>query len=241
MKSRASILILKVNIMRRKHLIPLYFSVAVFFPLSCGEPEFSSNNPPGQKFNLNSELTLSKEVLDSAVREEGKTKNTYVKPLNVTPNASQSPNYALSSTVRATTTFRGYDVENIKDGDQNTTVGPKYSWANAHNADLDIRLPASVFMQFPVSRMIEKIEIYTSRFYEIQNYTILYKKGSTNTWNTLVTVTGNTSVHITHNLGIILDVVEIEIRCQRGPAGQTVYARLNEVEVYGTDYDLPSF
>lgn len=194
---------------------------------------------------------LSKEVLDSTINAEGLFKNNGNKgvsnevPLpaggnqNLISTASvTSVNYALQATVSAQSTYPGYSVLKIKDGSRNTTVGPSYSWAN--NYPDGTRLPQSVFLKFGSLKTINRIDVYTSLGYEIQNYTIQFRTTPTASWITLLSVVGNRSVYRSHTFTDVT-VLEIQIICQLGPPNQTIYARLNEVEIYGNpEPTLPS-
>src|SRR5690242_10523961 len=56
-------------------------------------------------------------------------------------------NHALAARVMADSTFPGYSVARINDGDRNTTVGEDYSWAN--DFPRGGGLPQSVYLWFP--------------------------------------------------------------------------------------------
>lgn len=145
----------------------------------------------------------------------------------------------MQATVTAESTYPGYSVQKIKDGSRNTTVGPSYSWAN--NFPAGGKLPESVFLKFSSLKSIDRIDIYTSSGYVLQNYTIQYRVSTTGSWINLVTITGNTSVSRSHTFATV-NLLEVQIICQLGPNNQTIYGRLNEVEIYGpAEPSLPYF
>ncbi len=151
-------------------------------------------------------------------------------PETLVAAAATSVNYALQATVSAESTYPGYSVLKIKDGSRNTTVGSSYSWAN--NFPAGGTLPEGVFLKFSSLKQIDRIDIYTSSGYAMQNYTIQFRTTPTASWITLVTVVGNTAVSRSHTFSVV-NLLEIQIICQLGPANQTIYGRLNEVEIYG--------
>ena len=89
---------------------------------------------------------------------------------SVSPLGAGTVNYARQATVSAESTFPEYSVLSIKDGSRNTQVGPAFSWAN--NFPAGGKLPESVFFNFTSLKTIDRVDIYTSSGYELQNYTI---------------------------------------------------------------------
>jgi hypothetical protein len=224
---------LNITVMKFKHALCLYFSVFTIMLFGCQETDLSSREESPIE-ELASARTSVEEIPDSARLAERSLKNTRgrLNRVNVVPTAVQSGNYALTATVSATSTFPGYSVQNIVDGDQSTALDPQASWANDHFPLLGIRLPASVIFRFPSPTAIDRIDIYTSLGYEIQDYTISCRTASLQRIQ-LVSVTGNTSAYISHAVSFVPDATVLEIKCTKGPARQVVYARLNEVEIYG--------
>ncbi len=179
--------------------------------------------------------SLSAVELDSTLRSEKSVEiqsNTGLLPAIL----AGSVNYALSASVSAESTYPGYSVSKIKDGSRNTTVGPSYSWAN--NFPAGGKLPESVFLKFSALKTIDSINIYTSAGYELQNYTIKYRTTQTSSWVTLITITGNKSPQRSHVFNPI-SLLEVRIVCERGSSSQTIYGRINEVEIYGSGLTLP--
>lgn len=221
---------LKFNL---RNIWKLSLFLSVLF--SCTEMEYNEQNKTlEQNLQIDSRSALPKQVLDSTLRAEKLASQ------NITSNsrteeessivATTSVNYALQATVSAESTYPGYSVLKIKDGSRNTTVGPSYSWAN--NLPAGGRLPESVFLKFNSLRSVDRVVIYTSSGYALQNYTIQYRTNTSGSWITLVTIVGNTSVSRTHTFPAV-HLMEVQIICQKGPNNQISYGRLNEVEIYG--------
>ncbi len=209
--------------------------------VSCSELEVNDQNQ-AQNLEINSRAQLSKRLLDSTKRAESIVPKTSGNSTNTTTETlallAGTVNIAPQATVSAESTYPGYSVNKIKDGDRNTTVGPAYSWTN--NFPAGGRVPESVFLKFNSLKNISRIDIYTSSGYALQNYTILYRTTSTGSWTTLVTITANTSISRTHSFTAV-NALEVQVMCQLGPSNQTIYGRLNEVEIYASvEPPLPS-
>lgn len=220
--------------LRYLSLFSIISAFAFIVILSCENPEIGQNTDP-------SRAKLQKDVLDSTLQAEkavtingDNSRMSTPEPLGI---ASTSVNYALNATVSAESTYPGYSVNNIIDGDRTTTVGPTYSWANNYPAGG--KLPESVFLSFSYLTNVNRIDVYTSSGYALQNYTIQYRSDLNGSWVTLVTVTGNTSTYRTHTFTAV-NLVQVQIICQYGPNNQYIYGRLNEVEIYGNEPTLPT-
>ncbi len=208
----------------------LLFTVILFF--RCTDQYNEKEKISNPDIDLSSRAVLSQELRDSTNNAESLVASTYTEPTNLalSRSSSTSINYALQATVTAESTYPGYSILKIKDGSRNTTVGPSYSWTN--NFPAGGKLPESVFLKFSSLKSIDRIDIYSSSGYVLQNYTIQYRVTTTGTWINLVNVTGNTSVVRTHTFPSV-NLLEVQIICQLGPNSQTIYGRLNEVEIYG--------
>ena len=223
--------------MKAKIKYPLIFKALLFlFAVSCSDLELSDNNNRRNVEELMNERThLSAQLLDSTNRAEKQVREIPMNSpehLDSDANASalSTVNYARQAVVSAESTYPGYSVARINDGSRNTTVGPSYSWAN--NFPAGGKLPESVFLRFSSLKTINRIDIYTSSGYELQNYTIQYQTALNAAWVTLLSVTGNRSVFRQH-IFYPVTVLRMQIICQYGPPNQTIYGRLNEVEIYG--------
>lgn len=187
-----------------------------------------------QNFKSDLRSTLSRHELDSTIRSEKSVihdvpmKHPSIQKSFAT--SELSTNYALQAVVSAESTFPGYSVLKIKDGSRITTVGPADSWSN--NYPGGGTLPESVFLKFNALRSVNRIDIYTSTGYILRNYTIQYRTTPTANWITLATVVGNTAVYRMHTFTAV-QLLEVQIICQLGPTNQSIYGRLNEVEIYG--------
>lgn len=222
--------------------LPLLFLIA----LSCTDLDVNEENKTKlNDVSLGARSSLSKELLDSTLHAERLVKgNKNAEPSQETFSQetfalpTTSVNYAPEATVSAESTYPGYSVLKIKDKIRTTTVGPSYSWAN--NFPAGGKLPESVFLKFTSLKTVDRIDIYTSSGYALQNYTIQYRVTPTGVWKNLVVVTGNTSIIRTHTFTAV-NLLEVQIICQLGPPNQTIYGRLNEVEIYGpAEPPLPS-
>jgi hypothetical protein len=227
---------LKNPLMKTNRKNHLFWKILLFlFVLGCTDQEFSDNaRTPDLESLVNERANLPAHLRDSTINAE---KN--IQPSKPDDEPKQSPinassfatvNYARQAVVTAESTYSGYSVSRIKDGSRNTTVGPSYSWANNYPAGG--KLPESVFLRFYSLKTIERIDIYTSSGYELQNYTILYRTALNAPWVHLLNVVGNRSVYLSHSFSPVT-VLEVQIRCELGPPNQTIYGRLNEVEIYG--------
>ncbi|MCF2945419.1 discoidin domain-containing protein [Paenibacillus tarimensis] len=136
-----------------------------------------------------------------------------------------STNKAIGAAVSADSTFPGYSVNRINDGNRSTTLGGDYSWANNNGASL----PQHVYMNFGSNKTFSKIDLYTSQGYVLADYDLQYWNGSS--WVTLVSITGNTSTYRSHSFNSIT-ASQVRVVCRKGPAHQTNYVRINELEVY---------
>lgn len=139
-------------------------------------------------------------------------------------------NLALTASVTASSTFSGYSVDKINDGDRNTGLGGDFSWSNNH-IDGGI-LPQWVTIDLGSTETINRMAIYTTEGYELQDFSV---ETSTNnsTWTTQRTISGNTSTFIQFDDFFTVNARYVRIMCTKGPDSQSIYARLNEVEIYG--------
>jgi len=139
-----------------------------------------------------------------------------------------SANFAMfcnGTTIAADTTYSGYSANNVIDGDTTTAQLSNESWTNAW----PVSFPQNVTIDFGASRTLGRIELYTSDMYEILHYAIDYWDGAG--WVQLVEITNNVVIHRTHTFAQVSSP-KIRVRTYSGPTGQTIYARLNEVQVF---------
>lgn len=156
---------------------------------------------------------------------------TTLRDIQVT-GGSGSANLALGAVSSASSTFcwgtgeHCYSASRINDGDASTLLGGNHSWAN----DEHTSLPQWVELDFQGLTTFRRIELYTTAGYEMQNYSLEGWDGSA--WVVLVSVTGNTQAHRTHVLPVSVSYPKLRVVGKLGPSHQTVYVRVNEVEVY---------
>ena len=134
------------------------------------------------------------------------------------------PNLARSSTPTASSTFNGYSVANVIDGNQNTAQLSNMSWANVSGV-----LPQWVQLDFGANRTFSKVELFTSSGFELRDYDVEYLDGAT--WKKVAIVKGNTFTRRTHEFQAVTSRY-LRVTCRLGPPGQPTYTRINELEVY---------
>lgn len=135
-------------------------------------------------------------------------------------------------TATAQSSYSGYSPQHVIDGDRNTTVGPAYSWANAHASGVDGRLPQWLEIDLHTPRSFNRIDLYTSAGYPIKNYDIEAWNGST--WTVIVSQVDNRATMISHDFAEVT-ASKVRVVGKRGPDNQYVYVRVNELEIYGCE------
>lgn len=156
--------------------------------------------------------------------------NIYVRVNELQVYNGSGQNLAIAGVARASTTFPGYSASKINDGDNNTAVGGSNSWVNAHTSlPSNGRLPQWVQLDFGTNRTFSRVDVYTSSGYPLRDYQIQYRSGSS--WITLANITGNTSTQRVHTFSSKTGRY-IRVYATKGPNNQSIYARVNELEVY---------
>ncbi|UPK42511.1 discoidin domain-containing protein [Paenibacillus pabuli] len=136
-----------------------------------------------------------------------------------------NPNLARSASITADSTFSGYAVSKINDGDRSTALGGTSSWANGANTPL----PQNVTLDLGQSKQVSKVDLYTTQGYVLADYDLEYWNGSS--WVSLVKVTANKDTYRTHSFSPV-NTSKIRIVCRTGPSHQAGYVRINELEIY---------
>jgi len=119
--------------------------------------------------------------------------------------------------------------EQIVDRSNDSLVRVKSTIYGAFTFQKVVSFPQNVTIDFGASRTLGRIELYTSDMYEILHYAIDYWDGAG--WVQLVEITNNVVIHRTHTFAQVSSP-KIRVRTYSGPTGQTIYARLNEVQVF---------
>jgi hypothetical protein len=136
------------------------------------------------------------------------------------------PNVAAASagaTATATSTFPGYSIAAVIDGNTSTAQTESMSWCN--NWGTGFTLPQLFEITFPQPRGIGRIDVYTSTGYPIGDYDLEYNDGTS--WHTIAVITGNTALHNIHQFALTT-ATKIRVVGRKG-AIQPTYIRLNEV------------
>lgn len=136
-------------------------------------------------------------------------------------------NIALGASVTAQSTYPGYSAARINDGVRDTSTGGAYSWANYHTSGG--RLPQSVELTLAAERDVSQVVVFTSELYPVSQYDIeLFADG---VWRRVTQVQNNVDVRRVSRF-TPTRTQKVRIVTRLGPSNQTIYARLNEVEVY---------
>ena len=138
-----------------------------------------------------------------------------------------SVNFSLLATPSASTTYSGYDVKHINDGNPTTEETPAQSWTNVW----PVAFPQWVELDYPSERTVGRVEMYSSDGYPVMAYDIAYWDASTSTWPVLQSVTGNESVHNTVSFTPVR-TSKLRLVAKTGAKDQYIYARVNELESY---------
>ncbi|HZC72125.1 MAG TPA: discoidin domain-containing protein, partial [Jatrophihabitans sp.] len=141
------------------------------------------------------------------------------------PAGPLGPDLALRASVTASSTYPGYAAEHVADGRTTTQLGGDHSWANAENSTL----PQWLELHLAAPQAIGRVDLYTTSGYELQNYRIQTWDGSG--WQDVAAVAGNTFAYRAHTFGQV-QCARLRVLCERGPARQPEYVRINEVGIY---------
>jgi hypothetical protein len=119
----------------------------------------------------------------------------------------------------------------VNDGNRSTALGGDTSWTN----DYGQPLPQWVQLHWASPITFSRVDLYLTAGYEISNFTIEYRASATSPWQTLTSVTGNTSSILgPYFVGGTATATAQDIRVvgSWGPSSQPYYIRVNEIEVY---------
>jgi hypothetical protein len=135
-----------------------------------------------------------------------------------------SVNASLVATATASSTFSGYGASYVNDGDQ-STLQTEATWCN----DWPVTFPQWLELDFPTTRTIGRVEVFTSDGYAITAYDIAAWDGSE--WTTLASVVGNSDLHDTLTFSPVR-TSKLRLIANYGSDQQPGYARVNELETY---------
>ena len=144
-----------------------------------------------------------------------------------TPGActcDSSVNASLVATATASSTYPGYGASYVNDGDE-STLQTSATWCN----DWPVTFPQWLELDFPTTRTIGRVEVFTSNEYAITAYDIAAWDGSQ--WTTLASVEGNSDLHDTLTFSPVR-TTKLRLIANHGSDQQPGYARVNELEAY---------
>jgi hypothetical protein len=134
--------------------------------------------------------------------------------------------------VSAQSTYPGYSAQKVVDGNTSTALGGASSWANAHDSAANGRLPQWFQVELAEARQIEGINLYTTSGYQLKSFDIDAWDGTS--WRTLVQTRDNHQNVVSYSV-TPFKASKIRVTCLSGPNNQSIYARLNELEIIGRD------
>lgn len=134
-------------------------------------------------------------------------------------------NFALAAAFEATSTYSGYSVDYVHDG--NVELGLEgQSWTNAWDTP---DLPATISIDLGQKRQFSRIDVYTSTGYEIAAFDLDWFDGDD--WHSIATVTENTEEHLVFLFSPVV-TQHLRVVARKGPTKQPNFARLNEVMIH---------
>jgi hypothetical protein len=89
-------------------------------------------------------------------------------------------------------------------------------------------LPQWFQIDFGAPKTFSRVDVYSSEGFAIQDYDLQYWNGTA--WIDILQERGNADVHIIHQFASVTGS-KVQIIARKGPNAQTIYTRLNEVEV----------
>lgn len=157
----------------------------------------------------------------------GRTTARQVMVVNAAPQ-----NHAPDALAVASSTFcwgvgteHCYDPSRVNDGDRSTTLGGFTSWSNDQGA----AMPQWLELQWGNLITISRVDLYTSDGYPIKDYDIETWNGTG--WVKAAMIRNNTALSRSDAIAPV-QTFRLRILALSGPAHQTGYARINELEVY---------
>jgi len=134
-------------------------------------------------------------------------------------------NASLGASASASSTYGGYDVVHINDGNNTTIQTGAQSWVN----NWPVAFPQWVELDFPSERVVGRVEMYTSDGYVVSAYDIAVWDGVS--WNVVASKTDNVDVHNTLIFSPV-STTKLRLVASTGASNQAGYARVNELETY---------
>ena len=169
-------------------------------------------NHPGQTFNWN-----RNDILD----REGR-------PQNINRARTATATASSSYTPGCSPGLHCYFPSRTNDGDRSTTLGGWTSWSNNNGA----AMPQWLQLAWSTPITFTRVDLYLTAGYEMTSFRIEYRTSSTAPWQTMATVSGNTSSFRGPFTIAPTTAQAIRVVALSGSASQPGYARINEIEVY---------
>lgn len=136
-------------------------------------------------------------------------------------------NYSIGAVASASSTYSGYDVKHINDGNATTAETPAQSWCNVW----PVAFPQYVQLDFPEPRTVGRVEMYSSDNYAVMAYDIAVWDEATASWPVVTSVMGNEAVHNTLTFTPVV-TSKLRLVAKTGAKNQTIYARVNELQSF---------
>lgn len=141
---------------------------------------------------------------------------------------SAGGNLAASAAATASSSYPGYNVDKVVDGDRNTNLGEGHSWASDGGG-----LPQWLELDFGSEETFNRVDLYLTSGYEVSDYQLQYWNGES--WEDLgSSVKRNSRTLQTHPFPEVT-ATKVRVLAQSGPNVQPEFIRVNEVEVYDDD------
>lgn len=155
-------------------------------------------------------------------------------------------NVALAATASASSSFASRPPSKANDDITTTDITADQTASWASDGYTSAEAPDWLQMQFANQKIVSRVELYTpyigdgegNNSLRVKDYDVQYKDVD-NVWQTLVSVTDNTSDHRTHTFTAV-SCLKLRVLCYSGPTWQVGFARIVELQVWGyEDPDPP--
>jgi pimeloyl-ACP methyl ester carboxylesterase len=191
----------------------------------------------GQTVSYTAPASTQASTITVGVRATDPNGNTATAQTTIDISPNREVNLALQATASASSTFSGYAASHVNDNNPSTALGGATSWANDSTfactgsvCGQSGLLPATLDLDFGATHTLTHATLYTTDSYPIQDYDLEIWDGTG--WNVLDRVRGNTQAVITHTFAPVTGS-KVRVVGYTGPAFQTLFVRVNELQVFG--------